>query len=160
MSTIRSNSQELRIYRDMARAKRAQRQLFPSGYANHPSVLPAPMKYFPSRSAMEFRPWQSPFHPRPMHISGIPPNRTSGLMGSTAPRDWRGWARTRGGKGGRAMEREERVTGEGSFVPYVYSRSGPSYMEVRVLDFSTRSWRLQLKDEHFTYELAVGMSAG
>lgn len=78
LSTIRSNSQELQMYRDRARA---QRQAGPSGYPNHPPPMPFP-------HAPQFQQGQSPFAPGLTQNPGYPPNRTSGFLGNTLPPGW------------------------------------------------------------------------
>lgn len=90
LSTIRSNSQELQMYRDRAKV---QRQAGPSGYPNHPAPMPFP----PAQSGMQSSLGQSPFGPRPTQIPGFPPNRASGFMGNTPPP---GWGRGAGAGGG------------------------------------------------------------
>lgn len=78
MATIRSNSQELQMYRDRARA---QRQAGPSGhYPNHP----VPMSFPPAPMGNQLPPGRSPV-PRPTQNPGFPPNRASGFMGNTPP---------------------------------------------------------------------------
>lgn len=60
------------------------------------------------------------------------------------------------------MEREERVMAEEIFVPMPILFQVQATKRFRVLEFfySTRSWRMQLKDEHFTHGLAIGMRQG
>lgn len=84
MSTIRSNSMELQMYRDRVRAQRQQ--------VHPPPFQPAPTQPFPPPHSP-----QSPFAPRPTQIPGFPPNRTAGFMGNNPPP---GWARGGGGAGG------------------------------------------------------------
>lgn len=75
-STIRSNANELQMYRDRASRQRAQ-------HLSTPPFRPAPMPFQPAQ--MPFPPGQAPFAPRPTQIPGFPPNRTSGFMGSAPP---------------------------------------------------------------------------
>lgn len=82
LSTIRSNSRELQMYRDRAKA---QRQAWLSGYhPNHPASMP----FTPAPTGMQFPQGQSPFAPQPTQIPGLPPNRTSGFMGNASPPGW------------------------------------------------------------------------
>lgn len=91
MATIRSNSQELQMYRDRARA---QRQAGPSGhYPTHPVGSPFP----PAPMGNQFPPGRS-LVPRPTQNPGFPPNRASGFMGNTPPPGWGGGAGTGGGR--------------------------------------------------------------
>ncbi|MCJ1271302.1 hypothetical protein MMC22_011202 [Lobaria immixta] len=101
LSTIRSNSRELQMHRDRAKA---QRQVALSGY--HPNY-PASMPFTPAPTGMQLPQRQSPFAPQPTQIPGLPPNRTSGFMGNTPPPGWgrgagtgRGTGLSRGTRGG------------------------------------------------------------
>lgn len=101
LSTIRSNSRELQMHRDRAKA---QRQAGLSGYQpNHPPSMP----FTPAPTGMQFMQGQSPFAPQPTQIPGLPPNRTSGFMGNVPPPGWgrgvgtgRGAGMGRGTRGG------------------------------------------------------------
>lgn len=74
-TTIRTNAQELQLYRER---ERAQRQ---AGYQNHPPPSQMPIPTFSQGQ-------QGPFAPRPPQFNGFPPNRTSGFMGNTPPPGW------------------------------------------------------------------------
>ncbi|MCJ1422467.1 Protein diaphanous 1 [Sticta canariensis] len=95
LATIQSNSRELQFHRDRARLAQRQHQAGPSGY---PPPAPMGMQVPPPPPPPQtpFSHGQSPYAPRPSQIP-LPPNRTSGFMGSTPPPGWGRGAGTGGG---------------------------------------------------------------
>lgn len=137
MSIIRSNSQELQMYRDRAKA---QRQAGSMGFH-----YAAPMPFSPTRMRTPFPRRQAAFSPRPTQIPGFPPNRTSGFTGNaqgTLPLPGRGrGAGTGGGAGGgtkwgSGLEGGE-SSGRGFFFSCSFSWIFPSLPP-------NRTWRLTL----------------
>lgn len=89
LSSIRSTSYELQMYRNRARDLR---HAGPSIYPTLPMPMPIPMPTpFPTaQTGMQFSQGQSQFAPHQNNILGFPPNRTSGFVGDTPPPGWRG----------------------------------------------------------------------
>lgn len=89
MATIRSHSAELTWRRQKAEE---QRQAALLGY--RPT---APGPFPPAPMGGQFFHGQAQSVPRPTQIPGLPPNRTTGFMGSTPPPGWGGGAGRGGG---------------------------------------------------------------
>lgn len=90
LSSIRSNCQELQMYRNRARDQRH------AGHWIYPT-LPMPMPFPTAQTGMQFLQGPSTFAPQPNNIPGFPPNRTSGFVGDTPPPGWKEGAGMGGG---------------------------------------------------------------